>query len=135
MLFDDRLKEIEDFFYDEPYMEWHPWKPGHTYSMSPCAPIINVDRKPLCIWYSCDLHKHVIHVYIQTIEHHCKFMEPELHKEEIIKRLDKFRHNTSKSIDKQMKSLSQYNERYSQIMEAKRNYKEIYERLRLGLRD
>ena len=41
-------------------------------------------------FYYCKLHRNIESVYLETIEHHCKFSGPELHKSEVLKSLKKF---------------------------------------------
>jgi hypothetical protein len=74
---------IEDFFYDDPDVEYKPL-PKHNLEQSPCYPIIGIHnnkyRVPL---YYCKLHPDVENIYLQSIEHHCKFSNPEFHKLEV----------------------------------------------------
>jgi hypothetical protein len=62
-----------EFFHDDPNTPWKPL-PEHNLEQSPCYPIIGVSA------------------YLETIEHHCKYTDPEAHKSEISKSLLKEEH-------------------------------------------
>jgi hypothetical protein len=85
------LISIEDFFYNNPYISpKNPWRPipNHSLEESPCYPIIGVNNKYRVPLYYCKLHAGFKNIYLESIEHHCKFSNPQLHKSEIIKRLE-----------------------------------------------
>jgi hypothetical protein len=72
---------IDSFFHDEPSLSWQPL-PLHSLEESPCYPIIGVDKKRGR--YYCKLHpKEAESIYLDTVEHHCKYKEPSLHKTKI----------------------------------------------------
>jgi hypothetical protein len=75
------IVSAEDFFHDAPDLSWQPL-PAHTLEQSPCHPIIvNKGR-----FYYCKVHpKEVRSIYLETIEQHCKYKDPDLHKEEILR--------------------------------------------------
>jgi len=71
----------EDFFHDAPDLSWQPL-PAHTLEQSPCHPIIVKKGR----FYYCKVHpKEVRSIYLETIEQHCKYKDPDLHKEEILR--------------------------------------------------
>jgi hypothetical protein len=83
---------IENFFFDDPGVApLIPWKslPEHTLEQSPCYPIISIHHKYRLSIYYCRLHPHIQNMYLESIEHHCKFSEPQLHKSEILRLLEK----------------------------------------------
>jgi hypothetical protein len=74
---------VEDFFHDGPDLPWQPL-PSHTLEQSPCKPIIVKKGK----FYYCKLHpKEIKNIYLDTIEQHCKYQDPNLHKAEILRLL------------------------------------------------
>jgi hypothetical protein len=77
---------VEEFFYDDPNT---PWKslPEHNLKQSPCYPIIGVNDSYKVPLYYCKLHHDVENIYLETIEHHCKYKEPNVHKSEILRLL------------------------------------------------
>jgi hypothetical protein len=81
------LISIEEFFFDDPAIS--PWKPlpKHSLEQSPCYPIIGMHNKYRVPFYYCKLHPKIENIYLESIEHHCKFSEPGLHKSEILKSL------------------------------------------------
>ena len=76
------LEEITQFFYDEPYQPYH--LPPHELEDSPCRSIIRIDNHSL---FYCILHPDVQKYHLETIEHHIKYKNPEMHKSEILKLL------------------------------------------------
>lgn len=72
------ILSVEDFFSDDPDQPWQPL-PEHSLQKSPCYPIID-KRGNL---YHCKIHQYMESPYLDVIEHHCKYKEPELHKAEI----------------------------------------------------
>jgi hypothetical protein len=82
---------IDDFFFEDPDITpRNPWKslPEHTLEQSPCYPIIGIHDKYKASMYYCKLHRRIQNIYLESIEHHCKFSDPELHKSEILKFLE-----------------------------------------------
>jgi hypothetical protein len=76
-------KKVEDFFYDNPSS---PYKslPPHSLEESPCYPVIGMNHTRRM--YYCKLHpKESENVNLESVEHHCKYKDPELHENEIIK--------------------------------------------------
>ena len=79
---------IEDFFFDDPRITpKNPWKPlpNHSLEQSPCYPIIGILNKYRMPFYYCKLHPVVENIYLQSVEHHCKFSKAEFHKSEILR--------------------------------------------------
>jgi hypothetical protein len=75
---------IEEFFNDEP---WQPL-PQHSLEQSACYPIIGINHKRGT--YYCKLHrKESENIYLESVEHHCKYQKPEAHKKEIMRLIDK----------------------------------------------
>jgi hypothetical protein len=78
---------IEEFFIDNPNQKWHSL-PSHTLEQSPCYAVI--DKRPYInengsdTLYFCKLHPNIENINLQSIEHHCKYNNPELHKSEIL---------------------------------------------------
>jgi len=84
---DDRnvkTKKVEDFFHDEPGIDYKPL-PKHSLEESPCYPIVDMEKKS--VFYYCKLHPKIQSLYLESIEHHCKYKEAETHKREILSRL------------------------------------------------
>jgi hypothetical protein len=80
------LISIEEFFFDDPSITpENPWKPlqKHSLEQSPCFPIIGMHNKYKVPFYYCKLHHDIENMYLENIEHHCKFSNPEFHKVEI----------------------------------------------------
>lgn len=83
---------IEKFFFNDPTISsQNPWKPlpRHPLELSPCYPIIGIHNKYNVRMYFCRLHPQVQNNYLESIEHHCRFSDPQLHKSEILKFLEK----------------------------------------------
>jgi hypothetical protein len=80
--------QIQKFFYDEPGTQYIPLPP-HPLEQSPCHLIIGrkVDKKGKP--YFCKIHPKFQNVNLDTVEHHCKYDRPEIHKKEILSRLSK----------------------------------------------
>jgi hypothetical protein len=76
----ERIKQVEDFFSDE---SDYRSLPEHSLEQSPCHPIIQ--RKD--IFYACILHPKARNINLETIEHHCRYKEPDIHKQEILSKL------------------------------------------------
>ena len=90
---DNSSLQIKEFFYDKPDSIYRPLPP-HPLEQSPCYVIIGQTKLKtnndgsLCTLYSCNLHPNVKSVHISTIEHHCKYDRPKLHKAEILRLLN-----------------------------------------------
>jgi hypothetical protein len=79
------MEEITEFFYDEPYLPYQP-PPSHELKDSPCRSIIRLDNHSSLFY--CILHPDVLSYHLESIEHHIKYKNPEVHKSEILKLLD-----------------------------------------------
>ena len=77
------MEAITQFFYDEPYLPYQP-PPPHKLEDSPCKSIIRIDNHSL---FYCTLHPDVQSYHLESIEHHMKYKDPEVHKSEILKQL------------------------------------------------
>jgi len=79
------IPNIQGFFYDEPNLPWKPL-PIHSLQQSPCYPVIGTRNYRLCNngWYYCKLHPYVESIHLESIEHHCKYIEPDKHKARIL---------------------------------------------------
>lgn len=86
------IESINQFFYDEPYMPYQP-PPPHELEDSPCKSIIRFDKHSLL--YNCILHPDFQSYHLESIEHHIKFKNPEMHKSEILKLLNMYQPSTS----------------------------------------
>ncbi|MGC1134466.1 MAG: hypothetical protein WA941_16680 [Nitrososphaeraceae archaeon] len=88
-----KINTIEEFFRDMLNEDWKPLPPHEIYQ-SPCYPIIGIkiykwinDKtgvKDTSRWYYCKVHPKVENIYLGTIEHHCKYKEPEKHKSKVL---------------------------------------------------
>jgi hypothetical protein len=77
-----QIVSLEEFFHDEPGLPWQPLPPGHTLEQSPCYPIIGKKGE----FYCRKLHiGEVTNIHLDSIEQHCKYNDPELHKAEILR--------------------------------------------------
>lgn len=77
---DGITKSVQAFFYDEPNTRNRPL-PEHSLAESPYHPVISKRDK----LYYCRLHPDIPFLYLEAIEQHCKYKEPDKHKEEILK--------------------------------------------------
>jgi hypothetical protein len=83
---------IEDFFFNDcSITPQNPWKPlpKHSLEQSPCFPIIGMHNKYRVPFYYCKLHPNIENVYLQSIEHHCKFSEAQVHKSALLQLLQR----------------------------------------------
>jgi hypothetical protein len=80
----DPIISTEEFF--DGYCNGGPGRalPEHNLEQSPCYSIIGTNRCRGRISYYCKLHTGIGFVSLHSIEHHCKFQEPELHKSKIL---------------------------------------------------
>jgi hypothetical protein len=76
------ILSVEGFFRDDSDLLYEPL-PEHTIKESPCYPIIDKNQK----LYFCRLHPECKNVNLESVEHHCKYKDPDYHKSEILKRL------------------------------------------------
>ena len=76
------IVSVERFFHDVADLPYQPL-PEHSLEQSPCYPIIGKNQK----FYFCKLHPEVKNVNLESIEHHCKYKDPDYHKSEILKLL------------------------------------------------
>jgi hypothetical protein len=84
---------IEEFFRVIPNKIWKPL-PKHEIYQSPCYPIIGIRTsnwinnttgiKNTVLWYYCKLHPKIENIHFESIEHHCKYSEPEKHKSKVL---------------------------------------------------
>ena len=81
---------VKEFFHDDSKTSWKPL-PEHDLKQSPCYPIIDIRNyhNYKISFYYCKLHPDIENVYLETIEHHCKYSNPEVHKLEILKLTEK----------------------------------------------
>ncbi len=79
------VEAIAQFFYDEPFLPCHP-PPPHELENSPCKSIIRLDNHSLL--YNCTLHPDIRSYHLESIEHHIKYKNPEMHKSEILELLE-----------------------------------------------
>jgi hypothetical protein len=80
-------QKVEDFFHDNPSLSYKPLS-QHSLEQSPCYPIIGINHKRHT--YYCKLHrKESENIHLESIEHHCKYKEPELHKNKIMQLIHK----------------------------------------------
>src|ERR687886_766074 len=92
------IVSVEEFFYDDPNTPWKPL-PEHDLKSSPCYPIIDIRtyHNYKIPFYYCKLHPDIENVYLETIEHHCKYKDPNSHKSEIKAIITKLREGGSRS--------------------------------------
>jgi hypothetical protein len=94
-----RICTIEEYFRDIPNEDWKPL-PQHEIYQSPCYPIIGIkirtwinnktEIRNSTRWYYCKVHPKVENIHLQSIEHHCKYKEPEKHKSKVLEFLQLF---------------------------------------------
>jgi hypothetical protein len=79
------IVSVEEFFYDNPVTPWEPL-PVHTLEQSPCCPVLGSKVEHGRVWYYCKLHpKDRPLIDLSSVEQHCKFKDPELHRAEIVR--------------------------------------------------
>ena len=78
------IVSVEDFFRADPDKPSLPL-PDHSLEQSPCYPIIGSKSSGDHIIYYCKLHHKVENTNLESIEHHCRFTDPDHHKAEIMK--------------------------------------------------
>jgi hypothetical protein len=74
---------VEEFFYDVADLPYQPL-PEHTVEQNPCYPIIGRNHNSNRLYF-CKLHPEIKSVSLDSIEHHCKYKDPDYHKSEILK--------------------------------------------------
>ena len=84
---DSRLDRIKDF-YSDPDSSWQPL-PEHSLEESPCYPIVTEGELKAMgqTIYLCKLHPEILNIDLGAVEHHCRYVEPEKHKAEILRLL------------------------------------------------
>ena len=75
---------LEQFFNDDPDRS-DQTMPTHNLEESPCYHIIHSKCVGNHIWYYCKLHPDFKNISLSSIEHHCRYHEPDRHKAEILK--------------------------------------------------
>jgi hypothetical protein len=75
------IVSVEDFFSSKQPLPL----PDHSLEQSPCYPIIGSKPGGNYIMYHCKIHPKVKNTNLESIEHHCRFADPNHHKEEIMK--------------------------------------------------
>ncbi len=74
------LSSINGFFYDDPNISYTASQ-EHNLDQSPCYPVIAIEQG----YFYCRLHPDVKNVHLESIEHHMKYEDPEIHKSELLK--------------------------------------------------
>lgn len=84
---------IEEFFRDTTNECWKPLPKHETYQ-SPCYPIVGIKIRNWINdetgvrnstrWYYCKVHPKVENIHLESIEHHCKYSEPDKHKSKVL---------------------------------------------------
>jgi hypothetical protein len=87
-MLESSVMSVEEFFIDKSNHGWRPLS-SHTLEQSPCYPIIdkrqyNNENGNSGTFYYCKLHPEIENMNLESIEHHCKYRDPELHKSEIL---------------------------------------------------
>ena len=78
---------VEDFFYDDPNTPWKPL-PEHDLKQSPCYPIIDIRNITIIKSHFIIVrYTDIENAYLESIEHHCKYIEPNVHESEILRLL------------------------------------------------
>jgi len=106
-----KILTIENFFYDESTLPWRPL-PKHRLEQSPCYPVIGrrnshnnrIGQVSNIEWYYCKLHPYVENIHLESIEHHCKYKEPDKHKARILESLQQLILTLSNNISRPPKA-------------------------------
>jgi hypothetical protein len=74
--------------------------PPHEIYQSPCYPIMGIkirswinnktEIRKSTRWYYCKAHLKIENIHPESIEHHCKYNEPEKHKSRVLEYLQHF---------------------------------------------
>jgi hypothetical protein len=75
------IEQIDKFFFDGTNSRYRS-PAEHTLEESPCKSIIRIDSHS---FYYCTLHPDILSIHLESIEHHCKFKDGEMHHSEILK--------------------------------------------------
>lgn len=79
---------IDDFFFYNIHDSQDQPLPDHVLEQSPCNLIIGVNNDYKIPFYYCKLHPEVENANLESVEHHCRYKDPELHKDEILRLLN-----------------------------------------------
>lgn len=71
---------VNEFFDDDPTSSYKPL-PDHDLSQSPCYHIINKEGN----YFFCKLHSGIRNIHLESIEHHIKYKDPEVHRTELLR--------------------------------------------------
>lgn len=74
-----------DQFFNDDLDRSNQTMPTHNLEESPCYHIIHSKCVGNHIWYYCKLHPDFKNISLSSIEHHCRYHEPDRHKAEILK--------------------------------------------------
>ena len=99
------IVSAEQFFYDDPDAPYQSL-PSHSLEESPSAPIIGSKAEGKFVWHYCKLHPDDVNSNLSSIEHHCKYKDPEIHKQEILRILQQQQPITSFQEEPNSKSRS-----------------------------
>jgi hypothetical protein len=75
-----KVSSITDFFYDDPNVPYTPL-PEHDLEQSPCFSIIAIKQG----YFYYRLHPDIKNVHLESIKHHIKYKDPEIHRSELLK--------------------------------------------------
>lgn len=82
---------VDEFFEDDPDNDNMPYSAlrKHSLELSPAYPIIGAKPAGRHILYNCEICRpEFTNINLSSIEHHCKYKDPDRHKAEIISRLE-----------------------------------------------
>ena len=86
-MLESSIISVEEFFMDKSNQGWRPLS-SHSLKQSPWYPIIDkrqyINDSVSATFYYCKLHPDIENINLESIEHHCKYRDPELHKSEIL---------------------------------------------------
>ena len=74
---------INGFFYDDPNISYTAPQ-EHTFDQSPCRAIVAIKQG----YFYCKLHPDIKDAYLELIEHHIKYKDPQEHRSELLKLLN-----------------------------------------------
>ena len=82
---------VDEFFRDD-YNEQYTALLSHSLEQSPCYPVINIKPGGKYVLYYCEICQPEFgsgtSIHLSSIEHHCKYKDPDKHKIEILSRLE-----------------------------------------------